>query len=113
MRPKIQSNSGKTTAPWKMVVPVTTTANSAKRLNTEISSVAINFANKAKIPKGANFMTQPTSSIIISKNWWLNTRILLKRSPPCTKATPTNKAKTTTAKTLPSLNALNGLIKVF
>ncbi|MNN63474.1 hypothetical protein D3C81_1788540 [compost metagenome] len=68
IRPKIQSRSGNTTAPWKIVVPVTTTANSAKRLNTEISSVAINFANKAKIPNGANFITQPTSNIIISKN---------------------------------------------
>ncbi len=68
IRPTIQSSNGKTTAPWKIVVPVTTTANSAKRLNTEISSVAINLASNAKIPNGANFITHPTSIIIISKN---------------------------------------------
>ena len=66
--PKTQSNSGNTTAPWKIVVPVTTAANSAKRLSTEISSVAINFANKAKIPSGAIFITQPIINIIMSKN---------------------------------------------
>ena len=54
--------------PWKMVVPVTTVANSAKRLSTERSSVAISLANKAKIPNGASFITQPIINIIMSKN---------------------------------------------
>ena len=66
--PKIQSKAGRTTAPWKIVVPVTTAANSAKRLSTDKSSVAISLARSAKIPNGASFMTQPTSVIIISKN---------------------------------------------
>ena len=66
--PNIHNSNGNTTAPWKIVVPVTTTANSAKRLSTERSSVAINLANRAKIPNGASFMTQRIISIIISKN---------------------------------------------
>ena len=111
--PKIQSNAGKTTTPWKIVVPVTTTANSTKRLNTERSSVAINLASNAKIPIGASFITQPTSIIIMTKNCWQVFRTKLKLSPPLTNATPRNNAKTTTASTLPSLNALKGLIKVF
>ena len=66
--PKTHNNSGNTTAPWKMVVPVTTAANSAKRLSTERSSVAISLASKAKIPNGASFITQPIINIIMSKN---------------------------------------------